>query len=511
MTDPTTHEADTEVIASLEHLTGRSPGSVHWLSGPAIELRLSGDGRVHAGSRGGDARGFVIARLQAVSDTYALEVGDEHEVWVNGKPVHSRVLRDGDLIELGERGPLTRLRLHRQDSVGTHSAREILSDGLAYLRASRMPWPRRVARLVRTMAMRLARQTTIWFRVLVTMALIALSVFSYQQYRLNIRQEARISQGLSRLDGVAAALARAQQESLRPADLSAFRQEARSRLSALERQSSAVATVIADALASVGFIQGSYGFRQLADGRMLRHVVDAEGLPVLLPSGQPLLTTEGEGPVAELQFTGTGFVLAGESVIVTNRHIARPWELATGSSVLADGALEPVMMRFRIFFPGQPQAVALSAGRASDEADLAILQPDTLPPGVPGLMLAEHPPATGEDVVVLGYPTGLRSMLAQAGSEFIEELAQSGAVDFWMVAETLAARGMISPLASRGIVGRQSGAAIVYDAETTHGGSGGPVLDVQGRVIAVNTAILPEYGGSNLGVPADALRRLLRP
>ena len=50
---------------------------------------------------------------------------------------------------------------------------------------------------------------------------------------------------------------------------------------------------------------------------------------------------------------------------------------------------------------------------------------------------------------------------------------------------------------------------MVYDAETTHGGSGGPVLDMSGAVVAVNSAILPEYGGSNLGVPATKMRALL--
>ena len=64
----------------------------------------------------------------------------------------------------------------------------------------------------------------------------------------------------------------------------------------------------------------------------------------------------------------------------------------------------------------------------------------------------------------------------------------------------------MAPLASRGIVGQVTSASVVYDAETTSGGSGGPVLTLEGRVVAINTAILPEFGGSNLGVPAaDAL------
>ncbi len=50
---------------------------------------------------------------------------------------------------------------------------------------------------------------------------------------------------------------------------------------------------------------------------------------------------------------------------------------------------------------------------------------------------------------------------------------------------------------------------VVYDAETTSGGSGGPVLNLAGEVVAVNSAILPEFGGSNLGVPVEHGRTLL--
>jgi len=47
------------------------------------------------------------------------------------------------------------------------------------------------------------------------------------------------------------------------------------------------------------------------------------------------------------------------------------------------------------------------------------------------------------------------------------------------------------------------------DAETTHGGSGGPVLDINGEAVAINTAIIPEYGGSNFGLPVIYARSLL--
>ncbi len=100
-------------------------------------------------------------------------------------------------------------------------------------------------------------------------------------------------------------------------------------------------------------------------------------------------------------------------------------------------------------------------------------------------------------------------MLAQSGEDFIEELQKTENTEFWCVAARLAEKGYIVPLASRGIVGQASLATIVYDAETTLGGSGGPVLDVDGSVVAVNAAILPEYGGSNLGVPVAKVLELL--
>jgi S1-C subfamily serine protease len=109
----------------------------------------------------------------------------------------------------------------------------------------------------------------------------------------------------------------------------------------------------------------------------------------------------------------------------------------------------------------------------------------------------------------MGYPTGMRSMLAQTGDSFLAELQADKSLDFWAVAERLSQAQFIRPLASRGIVGQRSAATVVYDADTTHGGSGGPVLDINGHAIAVNAAIIPEYGGSNFGVPVEYARRLL--
>ena len=46
-------------------------------------------------------------------------------------------------------------------------------------------------------------------------------------------------------------------------------------------------------------------------------------------------------------------------------------------------------------------------------------------------------------------------------------------------------------------------------AETTSGGSGGPVFSPDGTVIGVNSAITRDFDGSNFGVPIDFASRLL--
>ena len=170
---------------------------------------------------------------------------------------------------------------------------------------------------------------------------------------------------------------------------------------------------------------------------------------------------------------------------------------------------KPELIKLVTYLPGQPKAIALTLMGTSADADLALLklqQPSQTPKA---LKLSADPARAGEEVILMGYPTGLRSMLAQSGVPFIKKLQKDGELDFWNVALRLAADRLIWPLASRGIVGKAGDVAIVYDAETTHGGSGGPVLNLKGEVIAVNTAILPEFGGSNLGIPVRKVRALI--
>ncbi|NIP75571.1 MAG: hypothetical protein GTN90_06155 [Xanthomonadales bacterium] len=318
------------------------------------------------------------------------------------------------------------------------------------------------------------------------------------------------------MERLSSALAKSRDEALRPGDLAALREElgqrmttSIARLEALEQRFGATARVIAKSFPAIAFLQGAYGLRHRETGQMLRHVLSDEGVPVITPWGQPLLSLTGDGPIAEVQFTGTAFLVGETGRLVTNRHVAMPWESSVTPQPVEGDMMEPAVLRFIAYFPGKTEPIDLRILHASDKSDLALLELDAPPDRIAGLPLAEKGATAGDEVIVMGYPTGLRSMLAQSGVAFLEELEVAGEVDFWRVAERLAEVGMIAPLASRGIVGQVAPAAVVYDAETTHGGSGGPVLDSAGRVIAVNSAILPEFGGSNLGIPVTRLRELL--
>ena len=503
--------------AALEHLTGPSHGKVMWLSATTIDISMTPRRFIRVSeTRPGEPSEDLIVRLHSAGDTYEIEVPEEKSVWVNGIRVHARRLEKGDMIEFGEAGPLSRFCLYGEDTPIRQTIIDILNDSISYLRVSRQPVIRRVYRAFRDLLRRLSRETTAMFRTTVVIAIIALAALTYQQNRLNSLLQQRIASSAARFDGFAAAITRAGKQALRPSDLERLRQEFgrrlksdAERLAALEKRSQASARVIAESMPSVVFIQGAYGFREISSKRMLRHVVDDSGGPLISPLGQPLLSLEGDGPVAERQFTGTGFAAGDKNALISNRHVALPWENDASAKTIAGQGLAPVMIKLIVYRPGAAAAIAVELLRASEDADLAILKFKNGTASIPGLKLADAAPAAGDEVIVMGYPTGLRSMLAQSGAAFIEELQKIKDTGFWSVATRLAKKGQIAPLASRGIVGQATAATIVYDAETTHGGSGGPVLDANGSVVAVNTAILPEFGGSNLGVPAAKVRDLL--
>jgi S1-C subfamily serine protease len=168
------------------------------------------------------------------------------------------------------------------------------------------------------------------------------------------------------------------------------------------------------------------------------------------------------------------------------------------------------MRRFEGYLPGIADPMSMTLLSVSATADLAVLRPHRLITEVSALELSLAQQEIGAEVLVLGYPTGINALLARTDEATIDEIANERArLDVWGVTEKLAQAGHIRPLASRGIIAQVTASAVVFDAETTQGGSGGPILDLEGKVVAVTSAIIREFGGSNLGVPAAQARELL--
>ena len=504
-------------VAVLDHLTGPSRGRRTWVAADAVDLSMTPSRLIHCReTRGGVAPDGLVARLRRSGRSYELIAASEQTVWINGQPVREQVLKSGDMIELGDHGPLSRFRLFHEEGALGHSIGEIFSDAGAYLRSSRQPYASRLARAAAAVLRRLVRETTLLFRVVVVCVILVLGYFLYQQVQTSSRLEQQIASGAERLDSVASAFARAQRDALTPDDLRALGSELGERMRAnaerlalLEERSTAFARVVAAATPSVGFVQNAFGFREKNSGQFLRYRVDGSGTILKDRDGDPAVTLGGDGPVAEIATTGTGFALAGARVLLTNRHVAMPWEDNADVELMAIQGMEAVQTRIIVYFPGNPAPIEINLLAVSDEADLAVFAPadGSWPDG--GLALADDVPAIGSEVAVMGFPTGFSAMLARSDPALIDEIVENESMDFWSVAQYLAERDWIAPLVSRGIVAQVSGIAVIYDADTTHGGSGGPVLDLEGRVVAVNAAGLTGYGGSNIGVPVSEVRRLL--
>jgi S1-C subfamily serine protease len=505
------------VTATLEHLTGPARGTAMLLSGDAIDFSVDESHILHASTAINDQSGSsILARLHRAKDSYELETIEGNVVWINGERVAAKFLKPGDLIEFGEAGPLCRYNLYQDGMRIRKTVFEIFSDCIDYTRVSRKPLQTRFSKATQNLIRSLASQTTWLFRLTMVLILIALSIIAFQQFQSAKLLRAQIESGDLRLDEFANVLSRTREEALRPGDLNALRREfsehidtTADRVTALEELSEASARVIGSAAASVVFLQGAYGYRDKESGRMMRYLLNKEGSPALTPFNQPLLTLKGDGPVAERRFTGTAFIVSEQGALLTNRHVALPWESDTRIESMAERGLEPVMIKFIGYLPNKQEPFEVSLLAASEHADLAVMTCTEVAEDIPKLNLSDSGPALGDEVIVMGYPTGLRSMLAQTGSEFIDALDEEEKTDFWGIASQLSEQNFIHPLSSRGIIARVTRATVVYDAETTHGGSGGPVLNAKGQVVAVNAAIIPDYTGSNLGVPVQFVRELL--
>lgn len=179
---------------------------------------------------------------------------------------------------------------------------------------------------------------------------------------------------------------------------------------------------------------------------------------------------------------GSGVVLSGDGLILTNNHVVAA--AADGGDILA------------VFADGT-RADASIVGR-DPSSDLAVVRAD----GVSGLTEAElgrsDDLAVGQQVVAIGSPLGLTGTVTTGIISSLNRPVRAGGQgsDQFTVLD-----------------------AIQTDAAINPGNSGGPLVDGQGRVIGINSAIAIVPGlageagqsgsiGLGFAIPIDSARRI---
>ena len=289
-------------------------------------------------------------------------------------------------------------------------------------------------------------------------------------------------------------------------------QETQDRLKRVENESRIAETIVQTYGPSVCLLHVVVEFRDKDSGQVIRIAADSAGKPLVDEKGLVSLETEGTGPPLEVDFFGTGFLVATDGRLLTNHHVAEPWWSDEKLKELVDRGAEGFAASYTAYFPGASQGIAAKLDRISGHADLATLKLQSPAPRQAALLKLDdrrEASVTGDAVVLIGYPTGIEGILARAGSDTTRKMAEN-ARDVSQIVSQLAAQDLIRPTTTQGHIGDILKDKIVYDAATTVGGSGGPLFNRDGKVIGVNAAILKDFGGSNMAVPVRYADELLK-
>jgi DNA-binding response OmpR family regulator/S1-C subfamily serine protease len=289
-------------------------------------------------------------------------------------------------------------------------------------------------------------------------------------------------------------------------------QETNERLKRVEKEGSAAQNLIPIDVQSVCLLHVSVAFNNKQSGRRLRYAgLNPQGEPLQDSDGSPILTLEGTGPEVKLDIFGTGFLVGGSGRVLTNRHVAEPWWKNDELNELTGQGFEPQISLIRAYFPGDPRAFHAEIQDISQVTDLATMRVDVqdLKRAVLMLDTSKTAATTGEPIILMGYATGLAAILARTDEDSAQKIIKTGSGDVSSILDELAKRNLIHPLITQGHIGDVLPDKIVFDAQTTSGGSGGPLFNQQGKVIGVTYAVLKGFGGSNFGIPIRLSQPLL--
>jgi serine protease Do len=283
------------------------------------------------------------------------------------------------------------------------------------------------------------------------------------------------------------------------------------RLKLLENEGKVAETIVHSYGPSVCLLHVVVEFLDKENGKPIQIAADATGKPQVDDKGMVRLESGGAGPHLQIDVFGTGFLVRRDGRLLTNHHVAEPWWDNDDLKELLDHGATAYVLSYTAYFPGSTEGLTAKLDKVSSSADVATLKIETGTPNAALLELDDRSEATvsGEPVVLIGYPTGIEGILARAGADVAQKIADNTQSVNQIVSQ-LATQKLIRPTTTQGHIGDVLKDKIVYDAATTSGGSGGPLFNRDGKVIGVNFAILKGFGGSNLAVPARYAKELLR-
>lgn len=473
--------------AQLLHLSGPLRGRTITHEGDHVLIGTDPDADVRYPVGGVvQPRHAEIAFVAEGCAFYLRRIGGQ--VFVNRQEVTEVILQHGDLLEIGKDGPRVRFRVYQEKGAVCKPVRQMLGDAQEVGKEGGIfAFTGSISRDLLTHA---SWQVKVGVPVIAALVVVSLGFFAgwfgAERYGQSLEQ---VREELGRIrEAQEASVSREEIEQLR---------------AAFEERDQVVAQLIAedDAIKrihdtyskGVCLLYGSYGFRRDEGG------------------GRMVFLDDSFGERVEIEYVGSGFLASENGQVVTNHHIAQPWDHDGQTPHLRAAGYEPVFHRFLAIFPGRdPIEVDPSTFVVrSDRIDVAIIGVSPVE-GVPVLPLfgGDVAELRGDRVVLLGYPTGVNALIAKAGREFYERLATTDWRLTTIIDELVEIRA-ISPIITQGSLSEILDKQLVYDADTTSGGSGGPLFAMNGAVIGVNFAILPEFSGSNFGVPIRFARELL--
>jgi S1-C subfamily serine protease len=519
------------------HVSGPRAGETSWL--PRLPATIGSDPDVDIHIVASAPRHAVVFERDGM--VVLLDSGSAEGTFLAGQMVQETILRAGDVIELGPNGP--RLRFE-------HEGQAALAPTHPTLLAVPVETPRPAPLLVpapvsHTLILRAMAQSSRAFRrTVVTAAVVAAGLLGwawrenrrFQAELVTLRQtmgevdaerralEQRVDAERRRTDAERSTLERrieeyrSREEDLRTklagaaaGEVQTLRDElgtTRQRIVSLETERAAGEQIIKQYGGGVCLIQGAYAFYD-ASGRPLRYKDGADDHTA--DDVSTVLTPEGDGAIHTVEYYGTGFLVQAGGLVLTNRHVAEPWWNDNTAATLEGQGYTPRFLYLRAFFPRQNDPYDLKLSRSSSKYDLSLLKAQVRGGSIPVLPLEQESKriVPGQPVVVVGYPTGLEAILAKAESGVVRRILESHGTDSERVTLALSRQGLIRPSTTQGHIGDITRTDIVFDAPSAQGGSGGPVFNKFGQVIAVEYAVLQKFGGNSFGIPIAYARELL--